>query len=77
MADRRFRLAALSVSAVREFMFDLTDTRYSTPTLFAAVLADETEARALAAERLAESRFHLAIEVVEDGRVRFAVMATA
>lgn len=62
---------------MRDFMFYMTDTRYSTPTWFAAVLSDESRARAMAASRLAESAFHTAIECTENGRVLFRLPGDA
>ncbi|MDB5428976.1 MAG: hypothetical protein JWP35_92 [Caulobacter sp.] len=60
-------------TVMREFMFYMTDGRYSTPTWFAAVLADEAGARDMARHRLDESPFHLAVDVVEDDELLFCV----
>lgn len=58
---------------MREFMFYMTDGRYSTPTWFAAELADEAGARDMARHRLNESPFHLAVDVVEGDELLFCV----
>ncbi len=45
------------------FTFYIRDSRYSVPTVEFMILADHARARELAAERLAQSPHHIAVEV--------------
>ena len=54
---------------MRAFSLFTTDTRYSVPTLTFVVAEDERGAIELARNRLAESKFHTAVEVREDDRL--------
>ena len=56
---------------LRTFSFFIEDRRYSAPTLRFAFLRDEREAREVAAEELAQSANHLAVEVHEAGQPLF------
>ena len=54
---------------MRAFSLFTTDTRYSVPTLTFVVAEDERRAIELARNRLAESKFHTAVELREDDRL--------
>jgi hypothetical protein len=53
---------------MRTFSLFTTDTRYNVPTFMLILAEDEARAIAMAADRLAESEFHTAVELLEDDR---------
>jgi hypothetical protein len=56
---------------MRTFTCLITDDRYSVPQLSFVVAADEQCARVLVHRELTASRHHLAVEVLEAGRLLF------
>lgn len=60
--------SALREEEMRTFSLFTTDTRYSVPTLTLVLAEDDARATVLARNNLAESQFHIAVEVREGDR---------
>jgi hypothetical protein len=59
---------------MRTFIFQVHDDRWSEATVVAAIVSDETRARALAKQQLEESRHRWAVHVREGRRLLFSIV---